>query len=318
MPDYGQNIPAPERMLLDFIAQLESGGDANVIYAHKQSMLPKPITQMTLAEVQKWQAWAGRQFRSSAFGKYQHIRKTLAAQIATLDLPTDTLFTEGLQDDLGWHLMRQRGLDGWLAGNIETRTFALQLAREWASLPVLARVQGGSRVVKRGQSYYAGDGLNKALATPEAFEKVLADALALHRSTIARNPVTAPEAGPDALDAAAEGDDVAAVARRLAGLPDAQFTKVQTAIALAAVQRAGLLPERGREDNTMNDVKQWFQSKAIWGAIAALGALIGPVFGLDLGSGNVGELQIAINDLIAAIGAIVALYGRIVATSKIG
>jgi hypothetical protein len=41
------------------------------------------------------------------------------------------------------------------------------LAREWASLPVQRDQRGATRLVKRGQSYYAGDGLNKASATPE-------------------------------------------------------------------------------------------------------------------------------------------------------
>ena len=41
------------------------------------------------------------------------------------------------------------------------------LAKEWASFPVPSRMRGAHRTVERGQSYYAGDGLNKALIGPD-------------------------------------------------------------------------------------------------------------------------------------------------------
>ncbi len=44
---------------------------------------------------------------------------------------------------------------------------------EWASLPVLTATKGAHRQVVRGQSYYAGDGLNKSLVKPERVEDVL-------------------------------------------------------------------------------------------------------------------------------------------------
>ena len=41
------------------------------------------------------------------------------------------------------------------------------LAKEWASFPVPSRMRGAHRTVERGQSYYAGDGVNKALISPD-------------------------------------------------------------------------------------------------------------------------------------------------------
>lgn len=60
-----------------------------------------------------------------------------------------------------------------MTGKIDRTEFGKRLAQEWASFPVLAATKGGSRIVSRGQSFYAGDGLNKSLVTPEAVEAVL-------------------------------------------------------------------------------------------------------------------------------------------------
>lgn len=60
-----------------------------------------------------------------------------------------------------------------MAGKISRTEFGKRLAQEWASFPVLAPVQGAHRKLKRGQSYYAGDGVNKALVTPGKVEAVL-------------------------------------------------------------------------------------------------------------------------------------------------
>ncbi|MFU0507386.1 hypothetical protein ACLKMW_22770 [Pseudaminobacter sp. NGMCC 1.201702] len=44
---------------------------------------------------------------------------------------------------------------------------------EWASFPVLAATKGAHRQLKRGQSSYVGDGLNKSLVAPETVEALL-------------------------------------------------------------------------------------------------------------------------------------------------
>ncbi len=60
-----------------------------------------------------------------------------------------------------------------MSGQIGVTEFGKRLAQEWASFPVLAATKGQKRTVQRGQSYYAGDGLNKALVKPEKVEAVL-------------------------------------------------------------------------------------------------------------------------------------------------
>ena len=180
---YGANIPEPVRGLLDYIGVKESGGRYWVTYGGHQTTLSKQIIQMTIAELTDAQVRLGRKYGSSAAGKYQHLRKTLLAQVKRLGIPMTALFSPGLQDDLGWDLLRQRGLDRFLAGEMSRSAFGNALAQEWASLPVLLTVTDakGKKHV-RGRSWYDGDGLNAAGRKAEDFEKALDKMLALHRA----------------------------------------------------------------------------------------------------------------------------------------
>ncbi len=111
------------------------------------------------------------------------MRATLAGLLKEIPLLSrDLVFDPALQDGLGYHLLNRRGFAAYLGGEISLPEFGKRLAMEWASLPVLADSEGDRRRVKRGQSYYAGDGLNRALVKPETFEAVLRAALAAGRS----------------------------------------------------------------------------------------------------------------------------------------
>jgi hypothetical protein len=75
--------------------------------------------------------------------------------------------------------MRQRQLNDFLAGTLDRDDFAVKLAMEWASMPVPKAVtRKDGRTVHPGQSYYAGDSLNKALVTVEAFRAAIDSAKA--------------------------------------------------------------------------------------------------------------------------------------------
>lgn len=168
--------------LLAYIRKAETGEtDLNeqyrTIIRHKQGELPKPLTQYTVDELLAAQVGWGKKWKSSAAGAYQIIRKTLAGLKAGQKLTGKEKFTPELQDRLAIALLRGRGWDKAVAGTMSPATFALALAKEWASLPVLQAMQGASRKVKRGESYYAGDGLNASLVKAEEFERVLLDAL---------------------------------------------------------------------------------------------------------------------------------------------
>lgn len=119
------------------------------------------VTKMTLNEVLDWQRQVVRAgSKSSAAGGYQFIHKTLLATMQRMGLKGDEVWTPELQDRMAVNLLEERGLNAYLSGRMSRTTFANNLAKEWASLPVVSGK-------KRGRSYYAGDGLNKSFHDPE-------------------------------------------------------------------------------------------------------------------------------------------------------
>lgn len=176
------SIPKSAAILLDFIRQTEVGTSGpsgyDVIYGFNQGKLPKRLTQMTLAEVQAAQPSWTRNFKSSAAGGYQFMRATLGGLIRELGLSGSQLLDANLQDRLGYHLLKRRGYLQWMAGTMSGVEFGKRLAQEWASFPVLAATKGAHRQLARGQSYYSGDKLNKALVSPSQIENLLARARA--------------------------------------------------------------------------------------------------------------------------------------------
>lgn len=172
-----KSVPAGAAILLDFIRRIETGrNDASaygVIYGHKQAKLAKPLTSMTLAEVIAAGPGWTRAYKSSAAGGYQFMNATLKDLQKELRLSGSQIFDADLQDRLGYHLLKRRGYDGFMAGALWPNDFGLNLAKEWASLPVLEATQGPHLFLQRGQSYYTGDPLNKSLVAAYEVENVL-------------------------------------------------------------------------------------------------------------------------------------------------
>ena len=172
-----RTVPTGAAILLDFIRKTEVGRDDrasyDVIYANKQSKLPKPLTSMNIGEIVDAQRAWSKNHGSSAAGGYQFMRATLQDLSKELGLSGSQKLDPDLQDRLAYHLLKLRGYQAFGAGQISRTEFGKRLAQEWASFPVLAATKGQKRQVKRGQSYYAGDGLNKALVKPETVEAIL-------------------------------------------------------------------------------------------------------------------------------------------------
>ncbi len=181
-----KTVPTGAAILLDFIRKTEVGrtdrASYDIIYGQNQHKLKNQITAMTIGELVDEQANFTKRFKSSASGGYQLMRKTLQDLSRELGLSGKQMFDPDLQDRLGYHLLKRRGYEAFIAGKISTIEFGRRLAMEWASFPVLAKTLGGGKdkngkllglMVDRGQSYYAGDPLNKALVTPEVIEAVL-------------------------------------------------------------------------------------------------------------------------------------------------
>ena len=199
-------IPRSAALLLDFIGDVETGRKPpeayEVLFGHRQDRLTKPLTRMTVDEViaagPTWAKWGSP--GSSAAGRYQFMNATLKDLKAQLGLGGIQVFDANLQDRLGFHLLKRRGYDAFMAGSITPTEFGRRLAMEWASLPVLANTKGAHRNVTRGQSYYAGDGVNKSLITPEQVEAVLRQARGANGAPVPPDyepPVSGPASNRD-------------------------------------------------------------------------------------------------------------------------
>ncbi|MCC0033943.1 MAG: hypothetical protein H6887_01600 [Hoeflea sp.] len=68
----------------------------------------------------------------------------------------------------------------------------------------------------------------------------------------------------------------------------------------------------------MTDMKAWWQSKTLWGAIVTIASSILGLAGLELGEADAETLTGLLTSLGAAIGGIIAIVGRLKAKSRIG
>jgi len=157
----------------------------DTVFGHNEAKLTKPITSMPIDEVLHWQPGFTKSFGSSASGAYQFMFATLKDLKSKLALTGAELFDVAMQDRLGHELLLRRGYQPWINGRTSTDTFMIGLAKEWASFPVPSRMQGAHRVVERGETYYAGDKLNKALIGPD---KVWLAIEAARKATVIPDP----------------------------------------------------------------------------------------------------------------------------------
>ncbi len=141
--------------LLDTIAQAESRSNYNAYFGNPNNTKVE-FTSMTVGEVLGWQEKFVQQGNpSSAVGRYQFIDSTLKGLVKETDTSEAEIFDKELQDKLAFELLERRGIREYVDEKINRETFAHNLSKEWAGLP---KVFGDNPE----QSYYAGDGLNKA------------------------------------------------------------------------------------------------------------------------------------------------------------
>ena len=168
------------------------------IIGHNQRHLDKPVTQMTVDEIiaasDSWRKRFGT--TSGAAGAYQIIKPTLVQLKKDLGLTGTEKFTPALQDRMCDKLLEKRGIKAFLARDISVTAFGNNLAREWASFPVLTATTRGGHKIAVGQSYYAGHAGNAALIKPNLVITTLRQQLALGAQ--ADTPVLEPPPLPDA------------------------------------------------------------------------------------------------------------------------
>lgn len=184
-------IPAPVKLALDFIASFEAPRGYDTVYGNKMSRMPKPLTSMTIGEAIADGPRRTREFGSSACGRYQFMKGTLETLTNGGGFNRLMLMSPEVQDHMGYELLRRRGYEKFMSGKMSATDFGNQIAMEWASFPVLSAINGK----RRGQSYYAGDGLNHVLVGPEPVERMLSQMRAASIVSVAEpQPVSAPRA----------------------------------------------------------------------------------------------------------------------------
>ncbi len=67
----------------------------------------------------------------------------------------------------------------------------------------------------------------------------------------------------------------------------------------------------------MNEMKAWYHSKTIWGALIAVFAPLLQVAGLNLPGGFENDLAEGLVTVAGGVGGLIALYGRLEATTTI-
>jgi conjugal transfer mating pair stabilization protein TraG len=141
--------------LLEIIAKGESSGNYNAYYGNSKNKKIK-FTEMSISKVMKWQErYLQKGSKSSATGRYQILRSTLAGLVQEHNIDTSKLYDEAMQDHLAIKLMERRGSKAYFEKELSRKQFAANLAKEWAALP---KITGNNP----HESYYAHDGLNKS------------------------------------------------------------------------------------------------------------------------------------------------------------
>lgn len=147
------------KQLLNFISKFESKRNYNVVSFKYKGKLEKPLTEMTLFEVFALQEKM-KPSGSTAVGAYQFMGPTLKEVTKQMALSSNEKFTPELQDKMIiFRLEKLRGLDKFLKGEMTLPDFALNLAKEFASMP--------SPIT--GKSFYDKDGVNKNLVDIDTY-----------------------------------------------------------------------------------------------------------------------------------------------------
>jgi muramidase (phage lysozyme) len=113
---------------------------------------------------------------TAAAGAYQLIPGTLNEVITRMKLdPKKDVYNQNLQDRIAHNLMQHRGVDAYLKGKMPLEKIRINLAKEWAGLPVAG-----------GKSYYDKDGKNRANISEKEYLNALQRMKELYNSSVSR------------------------------------------------------------------------------------------------------------------------------------
>ena len=152
----GGSVYAP---VLDLIAKYEAGPHG------WEAMYPSTrlegATKMTISDVAKK--------ATGAVGMYQNLPRYLVGRANAVGLdPNKDVYDKKNQTKIAEYLIGrgQAGVTPQMMKDNPAKAME-RLSKVWAAIPVPRNMQGHVREVEMGESYYAGDGANKAHITPE-------------------------------------------------------------------------------------------------------------------------------------------------------
>ena len=148
-------LTGPAKKILDHMADSE-GSNYNTQFGYQNTTGGKKLTEMSIGEVKEAQA---RQKGSSAIGRYQFMAKTLPEAMKGTGLTDKDMFSAENQDKLAMWLLKRRGYDKWVSGQLSDKDFGRNLSMEWASVP--NPYTGGSYYGQKAK--YGSDVLLKTL-----------------------------------------------------------------------------------------------------------------------------------------------------------
>lgn len=162
--------------LLDFIGKGEGGYDSanrgtiggNVVGSQRTATRGgKKVSELTVAEIKKYQSITDPNNKDRLFtvGKYQAIPDTFNQAVKGLGLSDDTVFTPEVQEQVGLYLVSEKrpkiGQFIRGEGNISSDTAMIELAREFASIPVPIAIAKGTYGTWPKTNLVAGDSFYK-------------------------------------------------------------------------------------------------------------------------------------------------------------
>lgn len=177
------------KKILDLIAKVEAkDGSYDSIYPNS---IKPGLSKMTIKEADAWQERTRRQRGSAAAGRYQFME--ISRQAKQAGVGENEIFSPENQDKMAvWLIEKKRKVTMDMLENNPVES-AKRLAMEWAGLPVMEATRGHKRNITRGQSYYAGDGLNKSHTKPEEVSQAFSDTLGQKDE---KKPSQAPKPAP--------------------------------------------------------------------------------------------------------------------------
>jgi len=128
----------------------------DVTYNYGRDVMPeKPLSEMTLAEVKQFQQKQIEATRgkipgrpknegTGAVGRYQITSGTLDDLKKQMGLKDTDIFSKELQDKMAIQLLKNRGLEKYLSGEITPTEFQNRISRTWASIPTTSGSTPGS------------------------------------------------------------------------------------------------------------------------------------------------------------------------------